>query len=118
MPVMLLALPGGVLADSFDRRWLLFTVQVYFFVVGVLLVVLTVAGEMPPALLLAFTCALAAATAVQLPTWQAVIPELVPGPSCGRRPGSRWSGSTSPARPVRRWPVWSSPGPASRSSSP
>ena len=78
VPVMLLALPGGVLADSFDRRWLLFTVQVYFFAVGVLLVVLTVAGEMPPALLLAFTCALAAGTAVQLPTWQAVIPELVP----------------------------------------
>src|SRR4029453_17310088 len=25
LPVMLLALPGGVLADSFDRRWLLFT---------------------------------------------------------------------------------------------
>ncbi|MDP9380585.1 MAG: MFS transporter, partial [Chloroflexota bacterium] len=23
LPVMLLALPGGVLADSFDRRWLL-----------------------------------------------------------------------------------------------
>ena len=44
LPVMLLALPGGVLADSFDRRWLLFTVQVYFFVVGILLAVLTAAG--------------------------------------------------------------------------
>ena len=49
LPVMLLALPGGVLADSFDRRWLLFTVQVYFFTVGILLTVLTVAGLMPPA---------------------------------------------------------------------
>ena len=36
LPVMLLALPGGVLADSFDRRWLLFTVQAYFFIVGIL----------------------------------------------------------------------------------
>ena len=53
MPVMLLALPGGVLADSFDRRWLLFTVQVYFFVVAIVLTVLTAAGLMPPALLLA-----------------------------------------------------------------
>ena len=26
LPMMLLALPGGVLADSFDRRWLLFIV--------------------------------------------------------------------------------------------
>src|SRR3954453_10669498 len=29
LPMMLLALPGGVLADSFDRRWLLITVQGY-----------------------------------------------------------------------------------------
>jgi MFS family permease len=78
MPVMLLALPGGVLADSFDRRWLLFTVQVYFFVVATLLAVLTAAGLMPPALLLALTFALAIGAAVQLPTWQALIPELVP----------------------------------------
>ena len=78
LPVMLLALPGGVLADSFDRRWLLFTVQVYFFVVGILLAVLTFAGQMPPALLLAFTFAIAIGAAVQLPAWQATIPELVP----------------------------------------
>jgi MFS family permease len=78
LPVMLLALPGGVLADSFDRRWLLFTVQVYFFVVGMLLAVLTFAGKMPPALLLALTFAIAIGAAVQLPAWQATIPELVP----------------------------------------
>ncbi len=78
LPVMLLALPGGVLADSFDRRWLLFTVQVYFFVVGILLTTLTFAGQMPPALLLALTFAFAVGAAVQLPSWQATIPELVP----------------------------------------
>jgi MFS family permease len=78
LPVMLLALPGGVLADSFDRRWLLFTVQVYFFVVGLLLAVLTFAGQMPAPLLLAFTFAIAIGAAVQLPSWQATIPEIVP----------------------------------------
>src|ERR671939_40511 len=67
VPVMLLALPGGVLADSFDRRWLLFTVQAYVFVLGILLAVLTAAGQMPPALLLAFTFALGARVAVQPP---------------------------------------------------
>jgi MFS family permease len=77
LPVMLLALPGGVLADSFDRRWLLFSVQVYVFVIGILLTALTAAGLMPPALLLALTFALAIGAAVQLPTWQAMIPELV-----------------------------------------
>src|SRR6476646_3341118 len=37
LPVMLLALPGGVLADTFDRRWLLFSIQAYFFVLGIVL---------------------------------------------------------------------------------
>ncbi len=78
LPVMLLALPGGVLADAFDRRWLLFTVQVYFFIVGLLVAALTAAGQMPPALLLACTFALGAGVAVQLPGWGATIPELVP----------------------------------------
>ena len=58
LPVMMLALPGGVLADTFDRRWLLSTVQAYFFIVGILLTVLTAAGQMSPALLLTFTFAL------------------------------------------------------------
>jgi MFS family permease len=78
LPVMLLALPGGVLADSFDRRSLLLTVQVYFFAVASLLVFLTVAGEMPPSLLLALTFALGAGVAVQHPAWQSLIPELLP----------------------------------------
>lgn len=78
LPVMLLAFPAGVVADSFDRRWLLFWVQVYFLVVSILLAVLTVAGQMPPALLLAFTFALGAGAALQLPAWLAIIPEIVP----------------------------------------
>ena len=78
LPLMLLALPGGVLADSFDRRRLLITVQAYLFVVAILLTVLTAAGQMPPALLLVFTFALGLGAAVQIPTWQAMMPELVP----------------------------------------
>jgi hypothetical protein len=67
LPVMLLALPAGVLADSFDRRWLLFTVQVYFFVVGIVLAVLTAVDRMPAVLLLALTFAMGVGVAVQFP---------------------------------------------------
>src|SRR3954449_170413 len=67
LPIMLLALPAGVIADSFDRRWVLFTIQIYFLLVGVLLLVLTLAGLMPPALLLAFTFLLGVGGAFQLP---------------------------------------------------
>src|SRR3954449_4196685 len=78
LPVMLLAMPAGVLADAFDKRWLLFFVQVYFLVAGVSLLLLTIAGLMPPALLLVFTLLLGAGAAMQLPAWQASTPELVP----------------------------------------
>jgi MFS family permease len=77
LPMMLLALPAGVLADAFDRRWLMFWVQVYF-LTTFLLAVLTAAGMMSPALLLAFTFAIGAGMAVLSPTWQAMITELVP----------------------------------------
>src|SRR3979411_1966822 len=78
LPVMLLALPRGVLAGPLGRPCLLRTVQAYFLVAGILLAVLTALGQMPPALLLAFTFALAAGQAVRLPAWGATIPELVP----------------------------------------
>jgi MFS family permease len=78
LPVMLLALPGGVLADSFDRRLLLLTVQIYFISVASLLVVLTALDRMTPALLLVLTFALGAGVAVQHPAWQSLIPELLP----------------------------------------
>ena len=78
LPMMLLALPAGVLADAFDRRWLLVVIQGYFIVVSTLLAVLTALGMMPPALLLAFTFAVGAGQAMLSPTWQSLITELVP----------------------------------------
>ncbi|HSK32154.1 MAG TPA: MFS transporter, partial [Propionicimonas sp.] len=78
LPMVLFALAAGVLADAFDRRRLMLWVQVYFVVVAVLLTVLTALDAMPPLLLLAFTFALGMGMAVQLPTWQPLITELVP----------------------------------------
>ena len=83
LPVMLLALPAGVLADVFDRRWVLFTVQVYVLLVAGTLALLTLAGHVTAPLLLAFTFLLGLGGAVQLPAWQAVIPELVPRSQLG-----------------------------------
>jgi MFS family permease len=78
LPVLLLALPSGTLADTFDRRRLLIVVQVSLAVVGAALTALTVLGRMPPGLLLTFTFALGVGQALTLPAWQAIIPELVP----------------------------------------
>jgi MFS family permease len=78
LPVLLLALPAGTLADTFDRRRLLLGVQLGLLVVASALAVLTALDRMPPGLLLLFTFALGAGQAVTLPTWQATIPEVVP----------------------------------------
>lgn len=78
LPVLLVALPAGVLADTLDRRWLLIAIQGALVVTGTALTLLTIAGQMPPALLLTFTFLLGAASAASTPAYQAIIPELVP----------------------------------------
>ncbi len=78
LPDVLFAVVGGVLADTFDRRRLLIVVQACMVVVGVALTALTVANEMPPALLLTFTFLLGAGSAFTVPAYQAIIPDLVP----------------------------------------
>ncbi|MET8231499.1 MFS transporter [Micromonospora sp. NPDC005298] len=78
LPVLLLALPAGVLADSFDRRHLLIAVQLFLVAVALALTLLTLTDRMPPALLLTLTFAFGVGQALTLPAWAAVIPELVP----------------------------------------
>jgi MFS family permease len=78
LPVLLLALPSGVIADSFDRRrWLVF-VQSGTFLVAAALAVLTALGPISPSLLLTFTFALGCGAALTMPAWLAIIPDLVP----------------------------------------
>ncbi|MGI5214444.1 MFS transporter [Plantactinospora sp. CA-290183] len=78
LPILLLALPAGALADSFDRRHLLIAVQFFIVAVGLGLTLLTATGRMPPALLLTLTFAFGVGQALTLPAWAAVIPDLVP----------------------------------------
>lgn len=80
LPVLLVVLPAGVLADTLDKRWLLVVLQGILVVAGALLAILTFAGQMTPALLLLFTVALGAVSAASTPAYQAIIPELVPRP--------------------------------------
>jgi MFS family permease len=78
LPVMLLAFPAGAIADIVDRRKLLMAVNVYFmFVIGAL-ALLAALGTVTPALLLGFTFAVGVGTALTMPAWAAIVPELVP----------------------------------------
>ena len=78
LPVMLLAMPAGALADIVDRRRLLIGVQIYFLFVISALAMLTWLELTTPWSLLGFTFAVAVGTALAMPAWAAVIPELVP----------------------------------------
>jgi MFS family permease len=78
LPVFLLSMPAGVLADTFDRRLLLVAVQAFQVVVGIVLAVATASGDMNPPLLLMLTFALGAGSTLTVPAWQALIQDLVP----------------------------------------
>ncbi len=78
LPLFLLALPAGALADVVDRRRLLLFSQVWMLAAAGGLGVLTLAGLITPALLLALTFALGIGAALNAPAWQAIVPEVVP----------------------------------------
>jgi len=78
LPVLLLALPVGALADLLDRRRILIGSSVAACLVATVMTVLTGAGLLSPYGLLALTALLGTTQAVMMPTWQAVQPDLVP----------------------------------------
>ena len=78
LPIVLLALPAGALADVVDRRRLLLMTQSWMLVSAAVLGVFTLAGMVTPWLLLLLTFILGLGTAMNGPAWQAIIPELVP----------------------------------------
>jgi len=78
IPLMLLALPTGALADIIDRRRLLIAAQVYLLVIAGALGLLTWLEMTTPWVLLGFTFALGIGAAIVMPAWAAIVPELVP----------------------------------------
>ena len=78
IPQITLSLVGGLLADAVDRRRLMMAMQVLQFVVSTTLAVLTLLGLASPGLLFGASVALAFGTALETPSRQAVVPNLVP----------------------------------------
>lgn len=78
LPVFLLGLPAGALADILDRRRLLLACQLWMLAAALTLAVVTLTGAITPALLLALTFAIGLGVALSGPAWQATAPYLVP----------------------------------------
>src|SRR5215510_1697437 len=80
LPVFLIALPAGALADMIDRRKFLLVTQSSMVAAAAVLGVLTIRGAMTPQLLLVFTFLLGVGAVMNEPAWQALTPDLVPAP--------------------------------------
>ena len=77
LPVFLVILPAGALADMVDRRRFLLITQAWMVVAAGLLGILTLLGWTTPWLLLIFTFVLGLGAVMNDPAWQAITPEVV-----------------------------------------
>jgi MFS family permease len=78
MPVLLISLFAGALADVFDRRKIALTGLAFSLVSATALAGLTLAGLITPALLLVFCFAIGMGMSLLGPAWQASVSEQVP----------------------------------------
>jgi MFS family permease len=77
LPVFLVILPAGALADMVDRRRLLLLTQGWMVAAAALLGIFTLWGQVTPWILLAFTFVLGLGAVMNDPAWQAITPEIV-----------------------------------------
>lgn len=77
LPMSLLALPAGALADVADRRKVLIVTQIWMLLASGILGILTLLGKISSEVLLALTFALGIGAALNGPAWQAITSELV-----------------------------------------
>ncbi len=92
LPVFLLGLPSGALADILDRRRYFMATQFWVAAVAVVLAFAIVSGGMTAPLLLALTFANGIGLAMRWPVFAAIVPELAQPPAVARRPGAERRG--------------------------
>ncbi len=78
VPVFLVILPAGALADMVDRRRFLLLTQGWMVIASATLGIMTLTSCVGPWMLLLFTFLLGLGAVMYDPAWQAITPELVP----------------------------------------
>lgn len=78
LPVMLFSLASGAIADSFNRRKVMLIAQFFMLAVSVALTLAAWYGALTPWLLLSFTFLIGCGTALNNPSWQASVGDMVP----------------------------------------
>jgi MFS family permease len=83
LPVFLLGLPSGALADIIDRRRYFAATQLWVALNALLLATLALTNELTALLLLALTFANGIGLAMRWPVFSAIVPEVVPRANLG-----------------------------------
>nr|WP_243853558.1 MFS transporter [Sphingopyxis panaciterrae] len=73
VPILLLGVFAGAIADNFDRRAVMLAAQGFMLIASALLTATTWAGALTPMALLTFTLAVGCGTALNSPAWQASV---------------------------------------------
>jgi MFS family permease len=77
-PAFLLSIVGGVLADAFDRRRIILLAQTEQLVASIVLTFVALADRPNKVVLVATVLAVGAGSAINTPSWAAMVPSLVP----------------------------------------
>lgn len=80
IPVFLVVLPAGALADMVDRRRLLLFTQGWMVIAAAVLGILSFMGAVNPWILLVFTFLMGVGAVMNDPAWQAITPEVISAP--------------------------------------
>ena len=78
LPIFLLAIPAGALADIVDRRRFLLLMEVVVTAVSALFAAVVWLDLVTPRILLLFAFLVGVGGALSAPAWQAIVPQLVP----------------------------------------
>lgn len=81
LPILLLALPSGAIADNLDRRHVMLAAQTLMLLVSAVLAVFAWMDWLTPTTLLTFTFLIGCGTALHAPAWQASVGDMVRRPA-------------------------------------
>ena len=84
LPVLLLGLSAGALADILDRRRLLVATQVFMLACAAALSGLTFMHQVTPLVLLAMSFLIGVGSALSMPAFQAIVPEILSRQDLGK----------------------------------
>jgi len=78
LPMLILSMPGGAIADIVDRRRMLLLTQGWMLLAATAMAILSALHLVTPGLLISMSLLLGVGAALNAPAWQASVPDLVP----------------------------------------